>query len=71
MNKTHSNNILSGVVQDNSKKYNNLKMFVLRETFDEDYAVLCTERWKTQPATNKMYQKTIVILITQIFIENL
>jgi hypothetical protein len=35
----HSNDILSAVVQKQSKKYKHLKISILRETFEIDYAV--------------------------------
>ncbi len=65
MNKTHSNDILSAVAPEHSKKH--LKMSFLSETFDIGYTVALTiyfnpaavyKDMKTQPTTNKWYQKT-------------
>jgi hypothetical protein len=43
MSKTHSNHILSAVAQKHIKKYKHLRMSVLRETFEIDYAVALTQ----------------------------
>jgi hypothetical protein len=60
------------VAQEHSKKYKHLKMSVLRETFEIEYAVALTftliqsycsvPRDEKQPIPVKVYQKTAVFL---------